>query len=207
MELIDDGEKRRHLADLWRGWSIFLLLSLTIVPEIVRHRRFRVNGVLYELNAPKGMSDGELTRIISLNMPVGISRMVTGALGTEKLERQLVAPGLDAVGQPLVIELLRSSLIADLRLSATSSTLKVALEAFRGSPYLREALVWKIAELRRMNRISQPHLNEIAAPLAVAIADLRGGTRKEKDNEKRRQMQRIRAQDLRFRINRQNDRE
>jgi hypothetical protein len=205
MELVEDAQKRRHLAQLWRGWSIFLLLSLRIVPEIARLRRFRINGVLYELNAPIGMSDGELTRIISLNMPVGISRMVSGTLGTEKLERQLVEPELDAATQPLVYELLRSALIADLRLSATPSALSAALEVLRESPYLREALIWKIADLRRMNRITDGHLDAIASPLAGALADMKGGTKRVKDDEKRRQMQRIRNEGIMLRIKRNNE--
>lgn len=205
MELIDDAKKRRHLTKLWRGWSILLRLSLMVVPEIARHRRFRINGVLYEFNAPYGMSDGELARIISLQMPVGISTMVSGALGTEKLERQLEEPELDAALEPLVFKLLRSGLIADLRLRATPSALKDALEVFRGSPYLREALIWKIADLRRMNRISERHFEAIALPLASAISDLKGGTRTEKVEEKRRQMQRIRAEGLILRLKRQGD--
>lgn len=202
MELIDDGAKRRHLAALWRGWSIFLQLSLTLVPEIARHRRFRINGVLYELNAPFGMSDGELTRIISLNMPTGVSRMISGTLGTEKLERQLVEPQLDAVDQPLVYELIRAALIADLKLSATPGTLKTAIEMLRGSPYLQEALLWKIADLRRMNRISEAHLQAISGDMAAAIADRKGGTRKVRADEKRRQLQRIRDEGLVMRIRR-----
>lgn len=203
MELIEDGEKRRHLAILWRGWSIFMHLSLMIVPEIARHRRFRINGVLYELNAPFGMSDGELTRIISLNMPTGVSRMISGTLGTEKLERQLVEPQFDAADQPLIYELFRASLVADLKLAATPGTLKTAFGVLRGSAYLQEALLWKIADLRRMNRISEAHLEAVSGTMAGAIADRKGGTRKARGDEKRRQLQRLKDEGLMLRIKRQ----
>ncbi|KQN90795.1 hypothetical protein ASE90_17070 [Sphingomonas sp. Leaf67] len=205
MELIDDAEKRRHLTSLWRGWSIFMQLSLIIVPEIARHRRFRINGVLYELNAPFGMSDGELTRIISLNMPTGISRMISGTLGTEKLERQLTEPQLDAAHQPLVYELIRAALVADLKLSATPGTLKTALVTLRDSPYLQEALQWKIANLRRMNRISEAHLEAISGTMAQAIADRKGGSRQVRGDEKRRQLKRMRTEGLVLRVRRQTD--
>jgi predicted MPP superfamily phosphohydrolase len=205
MELIDDGEKRRHLAVLWRGWSIFLQLSLMIVPEIARHRRFRINGVLYELNAPFGMSDGELTRIISLNMPTSVTRMISGTLGTEKLERQLVEPQLDAVDQPLIYELFRAALVADLKLSATPGALKTAFEVLRDSAYLQEALLWKIADLRRMDRISETHLAAISSTMAGAIADRKGGTRQVRGDEKRRQLQRFKNEGLILRIKRQKD--
>lgn len=205
MEIIDDSDKRRHLNVLWRGWSIFLYLSLRIVPEIARHRRFRINGVLYELNAPFGMSDGELTRIISLNMPVGVSRMISATLGTEKLERQLVEPQLDVVGQPLVFELIRASLVADLKLAATPGTLRTAFEALHDSSYLQEALLWKVADLRRMNRISESHLQAISGTMAGAIADRKGGSRKARTDEKQRQLQRFRNEGLMLRIRRQNE--
>ncbi len=207
MELIDDARKRKHLAELWRGWSIFWLLSLMIVPEIARHRRFRINGVLYELSAPQGMSDAELARIILLNVPTGVSKMVSATLGTEKLVRQLVEPGLDAAGQPLAYEFLRASLVADLKLSATPAAFKVAFDHLRNSPYLTEAMVWKVADLRRMNRISERHLDSIAAPLAGAIANLKGGSKKQRNEERGRQIQRLQQEKLMLRIKRQMDRD
>ncbi|MFA7585333.1 MAG: metallophosphoesterase [Novosphingobium sp.] len=207
MELIDDASKRGHLAELWRGWSTFLYLSLTIVPEIAKHRKFRINGVLYELNAPVSMSDGELTRIISLEMPVGITRMISGTLGTEKLEKQIVEPELDAARQPLIFELLRTALIADLRLSATPHALATALDVLRNSPYLREALIMKIADLRRMDRIAELHLKTIASPLAGALADLKGGSKKVRDDEKRRQLTKLRNEGLMLRIKRLRDKD
>jgi hypothetical protein len=207
MEMIDDASKRRHLSQVWRGWSIFLLLSLTVVPEIARLRRFRVNGVLYELNAPIGMSDGELTRIISLNLPVGISRLISGALGTEKLEKQLICPGLDTVAQPKIFEWFCAALIADLKLASTPSALADAMDSMRSSSYLREALVWKIAELRRLDRISEPHLNRVLPVLARAIADLRGGSEKERVKEKGKQMQRLAKEGVLLKIKRQKEAE
>lgn len=205
MEIIADAEKRSHMASLWRGWSIFWLLSLMIVPEIARHRRFRINGVLYELSAPHGMSDAELARIMSLRMPTGIGQMMSASLGTEKLERQLVEPRLDTSVEPLSFEFLRTSLIADLKLSATPGAIKTALERLRSSPYLAESLVWKVAELRRMDRIAEPHLKAVLPPLAGALADLKGGSKKERAEEKRRQMQRLDREKLMFKMKRIRD--
>jgi len=202
MELVDDDRKRRHLAALWRGWSVFWLLSLMIVPEIARHRRFRINGVLYELKAPHGMSDAELARIMSLQMPTNIGQMVAANLGTEKLERQLVEPRLDDTTDPLAFEFLRTALVADLKLAATPGSIKSALDRFRPSPYLSEALVWKVAELRRMDRIAQPHLDAIRAPVAGALADLRGGSKKDRENEKQRQLRRFDQEKLMFKMKR-----
>lgn len=200
MELIDDPQKRQHLAALWRGWSIFWLISLMVIPEIARHRRFRINGVLYELNAPHDMPDAELARALSLGMPNGIGQMMAASLGTEKLERQLVEPLLSTSNEPLAYEFLRTSLIADLKLSATPGTIKAALERFRVSPYLAEALVWKVAALRRMDRINSRHFDAILPQIAATLADLSGVPKKERDEEKRRQMLRLNREKLMLRI-------
>jgi hypothetical protein len=173
-----------------------------VVPEIARHRRFRINGVLYELNAPHDMPDAELARIMSLMMPTGVGQMMSASLGTEKLERQLVEPQLDTSDEPLAYDFLRTSLIADLKLSATPGSIKTALGRFRSSPYLAESLVWKVAELRRMDRIAKHHLDAILPPVAGALADLKGGSKKERDDEKRQQMRRLDQENLMFRMKR-----
>lgn len=203
MELIDDAEKRRHLAIVWTGWAIFLHLSLSVVTDLARHRRIRINGVLYEINAPKGISDEELARNIALNMPTGVSRLIALSLGTEKLDRQLREPQLDAPVQPLVFEFFRAALIADLRLHATESALRVALDRLGGSSYLLEALIWKIASLRRMDGLKQSHFDAIATPLAGAIANLKGGSSQNRSDEKRRQISRLHQEGVLLKLKRQ----
>jgi hypothetical protein len=207
MELIDAAEKRRHLADIWKGWSTLLHLSLTIVTKLSRDRRIRINGVLYEISAPHGMSNAELARNISLNMPASVSRLIAAMLGTEKLERQLVEPQLDAANQPLIYEFFRAALIADLRLSATAGALRTALDRLRSSSYLLEAMIWKIADLRRMDRLKPQQFEEIVASLAEAIANLKGGTNKVRMKEKQQQLQRLKKEGLMLRIRRQNERD
>jgi hypothetical protein len=202
MELIGDASKRRHLDSVFRGWSIFWLLSLMSVPDIARHRRFRVNGVLYELNAPHGMPNAELARVISLNLPTGVLQVMSSTLGTEKLERQLTEPTLETKSVPLSFEFLRAGMIADLKLNSTPTALRVALEHLRSSPYLVEALTWKIAQLRRMSRISDRHMEEIAVPLAGAISQLRGGSKTDQEQEKRRQLNQMRREKIMLSIKR-----
>ena len=182
MELIEDSIKRRHLEVLWKGWSIFLQLSLSMVPDLARQRKVRINGVLYEINAPVGMPDAELARHIALNLPVGISRLLSAALGSEKLERQLVEPTLDTTTGPPVYEYFRATLIADLRLAATAGTLKTTLALLRKSRYLLEALIWKVADLRRLDRIKVIDFDSIQTELAEAIVEIR--SKKSKNRNK-----------------------
>lgn len=205
MELIGDALKRQHLNSLFRGWSIFWLLSLMVVPEIARHRRFRVNGVLYDLNAPFGMPDGELARAIALNVPSAILQIMSSTLGTEKLERQLTEPTLETTGLPLSFEFLRAGMVADLKLPSTPAAIKLGLEQLRSSPYLVESLAWKIAQLRRMSRISDRHMDEIAAPLAGVLSQLRGGSKNERQQEKSRQLTQMRKEKLVLSIKRKDE--
>lgn len=205
MELIDNASKQFHLKNIWLGWSLFWLLSLMVVPEIARHRRFRLNGVLYEYNAPQALSDSELARSISLNIPTGISKFVFATLGTEKLERQLTEPSLEDHEEPLSFEFLRTSLIADLKLPSTPGAIKSAIERLKSSPYLSESLIWKIASLRRMNDISQSHMNSISGHIAAAIADINGVKNEKKSSEKRRIIEKMKHENILFKIKRMNE--
>lgn len=207
MELIPDAEKRVHLENLFKGWSIFMQLSLSVVPELARHRRVRINGVLYEINAPISMSDNQLMRAIALRMPIGISRLASTTLGTEKLERQLVEPTLDSSTHPLVYEFIRTALVADLRLPATANAISVALDRFKSSRYLKEAMIWKIADLRRHDRINSEHNIAVTSAAAKAIAELKGGSKTEKDKEVSRQIRRINKEALVLKIKNQIGRE
>lgn len=207
MELISDADKRRHLHKVWGGWATFLHLSLQVVRELALQRKIRINGVLYEISAPKGMPDEEVARAIALNLPVGISRWISSTLGTEKLERQLTEPGLEDVDSPLVYEMFRASLIADLKLPATASAINAALERLADSRYLTQALIWKIADLRRYDRLRQNDFDRIAGPIANALADLKGGDSKTKASERERQLVRLKREDFVMRLRRQQHRD
>jgi hypothetical protein len=207
MELMEDHLKRKHLAEIWKGWSIFLHISLSVVPLLAHHRRLRINGVLYEINAPHSMSDAALAKIISLKMPTAVSKILSATLGTEKLERQLVEPESGETNLALPYEFLRAALVADLRLSATPDTLRTALKRLRSSAYLFQAMIWKILDLRRLNRIETGHFDLISGDVAEAIAILKGGKKRKIADEKRHQMQLLQREGLVLRIKRQNEQE
>jgi predicted MPP superfamily phosphohydrolase len=191
MELIEDAQKRIHLSTLWNGWSIYLYHSLRIVPKLAKDRRVRLNGVLYEIMAPHGMSDADLARTILLRMPTAHVKLLSGALGTEKLEKQLTEPQFDEKDDPLVYSLLKAGLAAELRLKSATGVVNSALVTLKDSPYLLEALITNIVELRRVDRLRNDDMQKLEMPLANAIANLRGGDHKSKEGEKRRQLTRL----------------
>ncbi|MEQ9445811.1 MAG: hypothetical protein RJS98_09620 [Rhodospirillaceae bacterium] len=200
MELLGDIDKRSHLNNIWLGWSMFLHISLMIVPKLAQHRKLRINGVLYEISAPKSISDEELTRMISLNLPGGISDLLTASLGTEKLDRQLTEPLLNEDKAPLVYEYFRTSLISELQLPATATTIKVALERLSKSEYLSESMIWRIHKLRRLGKFEEEQFSAIAPSVATAIANLQGGSAKDRRDQKRTQLEKLNKQGVRLKL-------
>ncbi|SDN16121.1 Calcineurin-like phosphoesterase [Ensifer sp. YR511] len=205
MEQINKNEKQRLLKLAWRGWSLLLSSSLAIVSELAKQRQMRINGVLYEIFAPKAMSDEDLGRKIALNMPTAITKFIATSLGTEKLQRQLTEPDLEEADEPLVYEFFRSSLIADLRLPATPNAIRNAFKKLHGSSFLSEALVWKIANMRRMDEINQSHFEAVQSDVAGMIARLGGGKPSELAKDKTRQIEKFRKEGLLLKMQRQKE--
>jgi hypothetical protein len=126
--------------------------------------------------------------------------MISASLGTEKLEKQLTEPSLQEADNPLVFEFFRAALISDLQLPASGSALSIALDKLRPSSYLTEAMIWKILGLRRLDRISEEQFNKLAPIIATAIASLKGGTAKNRSDEKRKQLERLRKTGIKLRL-------
>jgi len=205
MELIQDADKRRHLGHIWRSWGINLIDALRFAPKLAKDRRLRINGALYEVRAPQGMSYPTLLRKLLLLLPHVSIRMLSGALGTEKLERQLTEPTSEAE-EPNVVALLRTGLIADLGLPATPSAITKLTERFKNHKYLLWSLIVHVSELRRLDRIKADHVTLLERPLAGAIAQLKGGTNAERETEKRRQLARLTRDRVVLRLKRDHDR-
>ena len=191
MELITDSEKRRHLSVIWRGWATILAISLRFAPRLAKDRRIRISNALYEVQAPQGMSDRVLLRKMLLLLPHIHIRLLTGALGTEKLERQLVEASFEEFDEPKITNFLRAGVISELRLDATPSTIANLATQLSENYYLLWSLVVHIGELRRMDRVKEEHFEKLEKPLAGAIADLRGGTPSARADIKRQQLARL----------------
>lgn len=178
MEMIPDSDKRRHLSEVWRGWALMLFASLRFAPRLAKERRIRINGALYEIQAPFGMSDRALLRRMMLMLPHVHIKLLSGALGTEKLERQLVEATLSEALEPKIYDFFRTGLIADLRLPATPSAVRALTEKLKKNHYLLWSFIVHLSELRRLDKMRDEHFAELERPLAEAIATLRGGSKK-----------------------------
>lgn len=205
MELIPDVEKRKHLSAIWQSWSVLLVAALRFAPRLAKERRVRINGALYEVQAPQGMSDASLLRKLMLLLPHVHIRLLSSALGTEKLERQLTEPMLDQAKEPLIFELFRTGLIADLQLAATPSAIQALAAKLRNHPYLLWSLIVHLGELRRLNRIDEEHFRSLEEPIAGAIANLKGGSQSVRADEKRKQLSRLARDRMTLSMRRERD--
>jgi hypothetical protein len=133
-------------------------------------------------------------------------RLISSALGTEKLERQLTEPTLGEDGEPKIYEFFRTGLIADLRLAATPSAIKALASKFRDNKYLLWSLIVHIGELRRLGGVKDEHFRALEEPLAGAIANLRGGSHKARISEKRKQLAKLERDRLMLAIKKDKDR-
>jgi predicted MPP superfamily phosphohydrolase len=205
MELIPNADKRRHLAAIWRGWAILLIAALRVAPRLARERRMRINGALYEVRAPQGMSDATLLRKMMLVLPHIHVKLLSAALGTEKLERQLTEPLLDDASEPKIYDFFRTGLIADLRLPTTPSAVSELARKLRNNRYLLWSLVVHISELRRLDRVREEHFKALEEPLADALATLGGGSRETRIKERGKQRARLARERLVLTMRRDRD--
>jgi hypothetical protein len=95
------------------------------------------------------------------------------------------------VGEPKIVSFLRTGLIADLGLASTPVAVAKLTDYLRNNNFLLWAFIVHINELRRLDRVKQEHFDQLEGPLAGAIAQLRGGSRKTREDEKRRQLARL----------------
>jgi hypothetical protein len=206
MELISDVEKRQHLSVIWRGWGILLVASLRLAPRLAKERKVRINGVLYEVQASHGMSDARLLRQMMLHLPHVIVRMLSNAIGTEKLERQLTEPTLREQAEPKIYDFFRTGLIADLRLPNTAGAIRSLVLKLRDNRYLLWSLIVHISSLRRLDRLKEDQFKLLAEPIAGALANLRGGSHETRLEEKRKQLARLARDRVLLKMKRDYDR-
>ena len=191
LELIGDVEKRAALGPIWTGWATILMYSLKNTPKLARLRRVRIGSALYEVQAPQAMNDSMLLRKMMLLLPHIHITLLSSALGTEKLERQLSEPTLEEVNEPKIVKLLRVGVISELRLDATPAAIANLASDLSGNMYLLWSLIVHVGELRRLDRVREEHYKVIMSPLAGAIADLRGGNAKKKATAKRQSLSQL----------------
>ncbi len=201
-EHMADAKKREHLRHIWRSWATLMLESARFAPRIAKERKLRINGVLYEIQAPKGMSDAVVLKQMLVRLPHAMIRLIASTLGTEKLRKQLIEPDLEDGLEPKIIKLFRVGLISELRLDETPGAVSDLVATLRENMFLLWSLVVHLGELRRFDRIREDHLKALIPPTAGAIADMGGGSKKDRDERKRKHLARLQREQLMLRMKR-----
>lgn len=201
-EHMADAKKREHLRHIWRSWATLMLDSARFAPRIAKERKLRINGILYEIQAPKGMSDATILKQILVRLPHAMIRMIAATLGTEKLRKQLIEPDLEDGLEPKVINLLRVGLISELRLDETPGAVTDLVGTLRENMFLLWSLVVHLGELRRLDRIRADQVKALMPPTADAIANMGGGSKKEREDRKRKQLAKLEREQLILKLKR-----
>ena len=149
-------------------------MTLWVVPLLAKRRGMIVNGVNYNVMVSKHLSEGEVARIVYRELPAAISKLLWGAAGTEKLERQLLVPNLDEASEPKIIEFFRNTLSVDLRLGDWPARIDRFAENLRESRYLLEGFMVKTTQVFRLASHSDTVREHLRRSLAGMLGTLKG---------------------------------
>ena len=191
MELVPDAEKRAHLANVLQGWSHFTYHTLLLVPQLVKHRKMRVNGVEYRVLFPERMTDGEVARGIYLATPRAVSEMLRFYLSTEKMEVQLREPTLSEGLEPLIVTFYRGCLYGDMRMEGFINVLGTLESILSRSRYPTEAFVWKLRQMLVRLPLTDREDAEFRRLVAGAVGRLLPGSPAERGRRMSREMHRL----------------
>lgn len=196
LEIISGDLKEKHLKGVLFGWAFLTMQSLSIVPHLARDRRFRVNGIMYEVMLPKSLSEAEVARIVMVELPNSISRLLNTHLATEKLAKQLLNPKLDEAGEPKIVEYYRTGLIIDLRLSHWIEIAERLVRRIHKSEFLQEAILRKLRDTYLAGGLPTETNKKLASVLADIVVDLKKLSGPEAAKKKSQQIQSYNRQAL-----------
>ncbi|WP_262267385.1 metallophosphoesterase [Microvirga yunnanensis] len=196
LELIPDQMKRHHLGRALEAWGNLFTASLIAIPLLARNRRMRLNGVAYEIVVPKHFTESQVARIIFLDFPNAMSKLLFATVGTEKLQRQLTEPQLAESGEPKLIKFFRHSLCMDLRLGDWPTQLEAFAADLRDNRYLLEGMLWKANEIYTLGSMPKLKRTKLAQVMAGILGSIRGATRVDRAKIANDQLNAYKRQDL-----------
>lgn len=182
LELISGNEKEKHLENVLRGWGLLLMHSLILVPQIARHRKFKLDGVVYEVLAPLSFTETQVARLLYVGMPTSMATMLFNVVGTEKLQLQIAKPLETQKTDPEIINFFRISLLADLKIEKWWENFSVFSEKNKKSKYMLHILLWKMRELHMMGDVPDIGADRFKRIVSETISFFSGYRKKEDRN-------------------------
>ena len=174
MDLVSDGEKRKHLQNVLFGWSRFTMHSLMIVPSLAKHRKLTINGVVYEVIIPRHYTEAEVARWLYLELPMTLARLVMTHLGSEKLERQLLEGDVLSEDEPAIVRFFRYTLVADLRLRKWSHYLPTFVSSLENSRYLTRSYLRKMSDIYLLGGLKKEVAGRLQGEIGNVVSRLKG---------------------------------
>jgi len=186
LEMISDSDKRKHISLVLHSWGVITLQSFASVPVIAEKRKIRINGVLYNINLPKTMSDAEVARFLYTELPNSFANMIFERLGTAKFQKQLDEPLLEEHTEPTIVKYFRTYIYSELKMPNWIKALSTLSESIPNSHCLKESLVRQLADLYLMGNLNNDNLKGIKSLTTNIVGELRGTDQKSIQQEKQR---------------------
>src|SRR3546814_19130089 len=99
-------------------------------------------------------------------------------LGTEKLQRQLLEPGLGGANESLIVTFYRYALICDLRLQGWVNIFEKFIASNRKARYILESVLSKVSKIYFIGGHNQEIENSLKGMAGELLGDLGGGCKK-----------------------------
>lgn len=169
LEHLSRESKQKHVDILLRNWAEYLGISFAVIPSIVKHRSLRVNGVEYKVASAAAMHDEKLGRMLMLYLPSGVTALMRGYLGSEKMVKQVE---FDLQGSdPAILKLVRSFLLSDLDVTDWPALMSKMRNALNGKTYLSLAMMWKLNSILKMREPTKDQSDRVVDTIARLYAD------------------------------------
>jgi hypothetical protein len=179
-------QKVKHLERALERWLQFLQFSLNIIPPLAEQGFFRIDGVSYRI---PGLMDlktkSERYRALQILMPIGITRMISYYMNTDKLRNQIRA--LDGKSESGFRSLLRLAMLLDLGYEGLPSDMRNLLDHMaKQSRYAEYIGLRRAADTYTHDRIRDEDQDAFRNVVAESIARLRASAPKNVSQEKAR---------------------
>lgn len=168
-------DKERHVGNAIECWLEFLQFSLNIIPALADKGYVKIDEVEYKI---PGLMDLELAdryRALQVMMPLGVSRMLSNYMNTDKLRSQIRSGRRSE--ESGFGSFLRISLLMDLSYSGLAGDIRPFLENIRDkSQYAEYVTIRNAADTYKYNRLVEQDRQPFARQISTAIARLRTKT-------------------------------
>ena len=171
LEIISSTDKIKHLQIVLDGWAKLTTLVVAILGTC-----FEGDGIEFKIGETrfsfdlKGKIDGKMLRLLLMYIPAYMSSFVRLDVGSEKLSLQLegMEPNNSAT------DLLRTGLIAAMKLPGFAGFVKRYLKTVAGDRYLVGAMGWVLRDIFLRFGFSSSEEDSLRRMISEIEADLQG---------------------------------